>query len=83
MEFAQQILQKQLTKIEQVKTIKSLGNGRWQFIAEKNKDIRSHIFNFAVANDLTLLELKQEQFALTHFYVIYHLLHYLGIKVQR
>ena len=62
-EFAQQILQKQLTRIEQVKTIKSLGNGRWQFISEKNKDIRGDIFNFAVANDLTLLEMKKEQYS--------------------
>lgn len=62
-EFAQQILQKQLTKIEQVKTIKSLGNSRWQFISEKNKDIRGDIFNFAVANNLTLLEMKKEQYS--------------------
>lgn len=62
-EFAQKILQKQLNKIAQVKTIKSLGNNRWQFISEKNKDIRGAIFNFAVANNLTLLEMKKEQYS--------------------
>ena len=53
-------LQKQLEKIQQVKTIKSLGNSRWQFISEPNKDIRKEIFDFAVANELTLLEMKKE-----------------------
>jgi len=62
-EFAQKILQKELNKIEQIKTIKSLGNGRWQLVSEKNKDIRAEIFNFAVANDLTLLEMKKEQYS--------------------
>lgn len=62
-EFAQKILQKELNKIEQLKSIKSLGNGRWQLISENNKDIRAKIFNFAVANDLTLLEMKKEQYS--------------------
>ena len=62
-EFAQKILQKELNKIEQIKTIKSLGNGRWQLVSEQNKDIRANIFNFAVANDLTLLEMKKEQYS--------------------
>ncbi len=62
-EFAQKILQKELNKIEQIKTIKSLGNGRWQLISEGNKDIRASVFNFAVANDLTLLEMKKEQYS--------------------
>ncbi len=62
-EFAQKIAQKELNKIEQIKTIKSLGNGRWQLISEKNRDIRAEIFNFAVANDLTLLEMKKEQYS--------------------
>ncbi len=62
-EFAQNILQKELNKIEQIKTIKSLGNGRWQIISEANKDIRASVFNFAVANNLTLLEMKKEQYS--------------------
>jgi len=62
-EFAQKVLQKQLNKIEQIKSIKSLGNGRWQLMAAKNKDIRGDIFNFAVANNLTLLEMKKEQYS--------------------
>ena len=62
-EFAQKILEKQLKKIEQVSAIKSLGNGRWQLMAAKNKDIRAEVFNFAVSNNLTLLELKQEKYS--------------------
>jgi len=62
-EFAQKIVQKELARINQVKTIKSLGNGRWQLISEKNKDIRKDIFNFAVSNNLTLLEMKKEQYS--------------------
>jgi len=62
-EFAQKILQKELNKIAQIKTIKSLGNSRWQLISEENKDIRAAVFNFAVANDLTLLEMKKEQYS--------------------
>ena len=62
-EFAQKILQKKLEKIPRVKRIKSLGNSRWQFISEKNEDIRATIFEFAVANQLTLLEMKREVFS--------------------
>ena len=62
-EFTQKIMQKELTKIKQVKTVKSLGNRRWQLIAENNKDIRGNIFNFAVTNNLTLLEMKKEQYS--------------------
>lgn len=62
-EFAQKILQKQLEQIAQVKLIKSLGNSRWQLISEPNQDIRKEVFDFAVANKLTLLELKKESFS--------------------
>ena len=62
-EFAQKIEQGTFNKIKQIKTIKALGNGRWQLIAEKNKDLRADIFNFAVSNNLTLLEMKKEQYS--------------------
>jgi len=62
-EFEQKILQKKLEKIPGVKKIKSLGNDRWQFISDKHQDIRKDIFNFAVANNLTLLEMKKESFS--------------------
>ena len=62
-EFAQKIEQTIFNKIKQIKTIKALGNGRWQLIAEKNKDLRADIFNFAVSNNLTLLEMKKEQYS--------------------
>lgn len=62
-EFAQKIEQAIFNKISQVKTAKSLGNGKWQLVAAKNKDIRSDVFNFAVANNLTLLEMKKEQYS--------------------
>lgn len=62
-EFAQQIGAPKLQQLKQIKSVESLGDGRWQLIAEKNKDIRSDIFNFAVSNNLTLLELKKEQYS--------------------
>ena len=62
-EFAQKIEQTTFNKIKQIKTIKALGNSRWQLIAEKNKDLRADIFNFAVSNNLTLLEMKKEQYS--------------------
>ncbi|MEM6316440.1 MAG: gliding motility-associated ABC transporter ATP-binding subunit GldA [Bacteroidota bacterium] len=62
-EFAEKTTQQQLQKITQVKSVKSLGNNHWQLAAEKNKDIRASIFNFAASNQLTLLEMKRETYS--------------------
>ena len=62
-EFAERIQQKELEKLAFVQRIKSIGNGRWQIISKKNQDIRADIFNFAVANKLTLLEMKTEVYS--------------------
>ncbi|MEM1122633.1 MAG: ATP-binding cassette domain-containing protein, partial [Bacteroidota bacterium] len=62
-EFAEKTTQQHLQKIAQVKSVKSLGNNHWQLVAEKNKDIRASIFNFAANNQLTLLEMKRETYS--------------------
>lgn len=61
--FDQKIEPTIFNKIRQIKSVKSLDNGRWQLIAAKNKDIRGEVFNFAVANNLTLLEMKRETYS--------------------
>lgn len=61
--FDQKIEPAIFNKIRQIKSVKSLDNGRWQLIAAKNKDIRGEVFNFAVANNLTLLEMKRETYS--------------------
>lgn len=62
-EFAQKVDAAIFKKLNQVKTAKALGSGKWQLIAQKNQDIRGDIFNFAVANSLTLLEMKKESYS--------------------
>jgi len=55
--------QKLLQKLPHLNTLASIGTNRWQLNILKNQDIRADIFEFAVANQLTLLELKKETFS--------------------
>lgn len=59
-EFKQKVDSKRLQNIEGVKSVKSRGR-RWQLISDKNTDAREAVFSFAVANQLTLLELHKEE----------------------
>ena len=43
-----------------MKAVKPVGK-RWQLISEKNSDVREAVFSFAVANQLSLLELHKEE----------------------
>ncbi len=67
-EFVQKTTRKKLEKIPHLKRVKSLGNGHWQLVCDKNKDIRAAIFEFAVANQLTLLEMKRETFSVENVF---------------
>lgn len=59
-EFKQKVEQKRLLSIKGVKAVKPVGK-RWQLISEKNRDVREAVFSFAVANQLSLLELHKEE----------------------
>lgn len=62
-EFAQEVSEKQLAGIRQVQSVKKLANRRWQLVSAVQNDVRSDVFAFAVANQLTLLELHKEVFS--------------------
>ena len=62
-EFKQSVSKKLLEGLPHLRAVESLGANRWQLNTAKNQDIRAAIFEFAVANQLTLLELKKETFS--------------------
>ncbi len=59
-ELAQTISKEQVAKIPKVVAVESLGDNRWKLTTADNQDIRAAIFDFAVQQKLTLLELKKE-----------------------
>ncbi len=59
-EFAEGVDKQALAKIQHVQLVKSLGKNRWQLAAKSDQDIRREVFQFAVQNRLTLLELHRE-----------------------
>lgn len=62
-EFAETADKQLLAKIRGVQSVKSLGKNRWQMTTGAEQDIRAEVFQFAVANRLTLLELRKEVFS--------------------
>ena len=62
-EFKEGIKEKQLSGINHVKRVTSVGGKKWQLATPIDRDIRADIFHFAVANKLTLLEMHQELFS--------------------
>lgn len=62
-EFKEKVQSKLLQKINHVKRIDQLNDKKWQLASTIDKDIRADIFNFAVANKLTLIEMHQELFS--------------------
>jgi ABC-2 type transport system ATP-binding protein len=63
-EFKQNVDRGLLGMIKGVKSYEQLKDGKWNFTAEGNKDIREDIFNFAKEKNLTLLHLNKEEFSL-------------------
>jgi len=59
-EFAQAADQKRLAALPHVQRVENIGQNRWQVYAPARQDIRAELFEFAVKNQLTLLELHQE-----------------------
>jgi ABC-2 type transport system ATP-binding protein len=62
-EFLEEINQKLIEKIQKTQSVKSIGKNKWQLSTAAQDDIRAEVFAFAVANKLTLLELKKEVFS--------------------
>ncbi|MFK7935733.1 MAG: gliding motility-associated ABC transporter ATP-binding subunit GldA [Saprospiraceae bacterium] len=52
-----------LQSIKDVSAVQSLGNKRWQLTADSTQDIRAAIFRFAVAQNLTLIEMQKEVYS--------------------
>ncbi len=59
-EFAQGTQAALLQNIKGVKSVRSLGQQRWQLSADTKADVRPEVFQFAVAQGLTLLEMHKE-----------------------
>lgn len=62
-EFAENADRNLLAKIKNVQSVKNTGPNQWQLTAPSDKDIRAEVFAFAVANKLTLLELRKETYS--------------------
>ena len=62
-EFMQLVHKNQLEKIKGVDSVKKLAKNRWQLRSPQEKDIRPAVFQFAVDQQLTLLEMHKEVFS--------------------
>jgi ABC-2 type transport system ATP-binding protein len=67
-EFAGTVTKAALQKIEGVSVVTQLPDNRWQLHAKKSNDIRTAIFQFAVKNNLTLLEMRKEVFSVENVF---------------
>jgi ABC-2 type transport system ATP-binding protein len=63
-EFKQDVDVNLLRAINGLKSFEKQKDGKWNFVAEGNKDIREDIFNFAKEKNLTLLHLNKEEYSL-------------------
>ncbi|MEZ4927117.1 MAG: gliding motility-associated ABC transporter ATP-binding subunit GldA [Saprospiraceae bacterium] len=59
-EFAESVDKSRLAAIDKVKAVKKLDKNRWQLESGAGDDIRAQVFQFAVTQKLTLLELHKE-----------------------
>ncbi|MBK8193653.1 MAG: gliding motility-associated ABC transporter ATP-binding subunit GldA [Lewinellaceae bacterium] len=62
-EFAESADRALMLKIRNVQAVKNLGKNRWELRAAAEHDIRASVFAFAVAQKLTLLELRKETYS--------------------
>ncbi|MBL7825275.1 MAG: gliding motility-associated ABC transporter ATP-binding subunit GldA [Saprospiraceae bacterium] len=59
-EFAEKVDAKRLSAIKNVDLVKNTVHNTWKLYSDAHKDVRADVFAFAVANQLTLLELHKE-----------------------
>lgn len=62
-EFAETVKAEQLKLLKGVQEIRNRGKNKWQLVVQSNKDMRGEVFRFAVQQQLTLLQLQQENFS--------------------
>ena len=62
-EFMQPVSSNQLSKINGVQRVEKLNKNRWQLISGPKNDIRPAVFQFAVDNQITLLEMHKQVFS--------------------
>lgn len=58
--FLEKSSKSQLNSINGVRSVRSLGDNRWELRAPIQKDVRADVFRFAVAQQLTLVEMRKE-----------------------
>jgi len=58
--FQEHVERELLLRLSGVTRVKELADGRWQVFADKATDLRPDLFHFAVAQQLTLIEMQQE-----------------------
>ncbi|MCR9286440.1 MAG: gliding motility-associated ABC transporter ATP-binding subunit GldA [Bacteroidetes bacterium] len=62
-EFLQNVSKNQLEKINNVTRVQKNEHGHWQLVSSLKNDIREHVFDFAVSNNVKLLEMRKEIFS--------------------
>ncbi|MBA2612009.1 MAG: gliding motility-associated ABC transporter ATP-binding subunit GldA [Bacteroidetes bacterium] len=60
-EFDKEVSEKLLHKITNIEKVKHLQGNTWQLSSTSTEDVRKDIFNFAVANNLSVLTLNKEE----------------------
>jgi len=60
-EFDKQVSEKLLHKITNIEKVNFIQGNTWQLISTSKEDVRKDIFNFAVANNLSVLTLNKEE----------------------
>lgn len=58
--FLEAIHEVQLKQIPKVLRVKPIGKNRWHLLSDKEDDIRASVFQFAIQQQLTLIELQEE-----------------------
>jgi len=59
--FKQSINKDQLQHINGVDQVKELGDNSWELLSSQGTDLSEVIYDFAVKNDLTLLEMTKRR----------------------
>ena len=62
-EFLEQTNKQQLQNIRHVKKVILAKDNQWKLVTDGNRDIRPDVFQFAVSNNLTLLEMRRELYS--------------------
>jgi ABC-2 type transport system ATP-binding protein len=67
-EFAAGVKETALTQIAHVTGVRHLGGQRWELSSAGNQDIRKDVFQFAVAQNVPLLEMRKEVLSMEHIF---------------